>query len=58
MNKESVLGYSPKELEQIPNYILYIKMLEQLKATLDNIENQTSYLNNTLRDLVQIIRNK
>ena len=58
MNTESALGYSPKELERIPNYILYIKMLEQLKATLDNIENQTSYLNNTLRDLVQIIRNK
>ena len=38
MNTESALGYLPKELEQIPNYILYIKMLEQLDATFDNIK--------------------
>jgi len=35
---ESVLGYSPKELEKIPNYILYIKIMEQLNGTLDDVK--------------------
>ena len=35
---ESVLGYSPKELEKIPNYILYIKIMEQLNVTLDDVK--------------------
>jgi len=41
---ESVLGYSPKELEKIPNYILYIKIMEQLNGTLDDIKDS---INNT-----------
>ena len=58
---ESVLGYSPKELEKIPNYILYIKIMEQLNGTLDDIKdsiNNTdngsyfSEINSTLDNLV------
>jgi hypothetical protein len=37
---ESVLGYSQKELDKIPNYILYIKVLEQLDQTFDNIKEE------------------
>ena len=37
-HNESVLGKTPKELEKIPNYILYIKILEQLDATFDDIK--------------------
>lgn len=32
--------------------------LNQIKGSIDNLTEQTSYLNATLRDLVQIIRNK
>ena len=53
MNTESALGYSPKELEQIPNYILYIKMLEKLNQTLDNLVEQTSELNKTMNTIAE-----
>jgi len=61
MNTESALGYSPKELEKIPNYILYIKIMEQLNGTLDDVKdsiNNTdngsyfSEINSTLDNLV------
>ena len=39
---ESVLGYSQKELDKIPNYILYIKMLEQVDGTLGDIKDEIS----------------
>ena len=56
MNTESALGYSPKELEQIPNYILYIKMLEKLNQTLDNLVEQTFELNKTMNNIGESLR--
>ena len=58
---EVVLGYSQKELDKIPNYILYIKIMEQLNGTLDDVKdsiNNTdngsyfSEINSTLDNLV------
>ena len=46
MNTESALGYSPKELEQIPNYILYIKMLEQLDQTFNEVKDEIRLTDN------------
>ena len=34
---EVVLGYSQKELEKIPNYVLYIKILEQINETMKDM---------------------
>ena len=48
---EVVLGYSQKELDKIPNYILYIKILEQLDQTFNDVKDEIknsdngSYLN-------------
>ena len=53
---EVVLGYSQKELDKIPNYILYIKILEQLNTTLDNINNQTFELNKTMNNIAESLR--
>ena len=53
---EVVLGYSQKELEKIPNYILYIKMMEELNATLNNINNQTFELNKTMNNIAESLR--
>ena len=53
---EAVLGYSQKELEQIPNYILYIKMLEQLDQTFNNLVAQTSELNKTMAGIAETLR--
>ena len=44
MNKESVLGYSPKELEKIPNYVLYIKILEQINETMKDMADSLKIL--------------
>ena len=58
---ESVLGYSPTELERIPNYILYIKKMDQIDGTLDDIKDSInnsdngsyfSEINNTIGNLV------
>ena len=46
-HNESVLGKTPKELEKIPNYILYIKILEQLDATFDDIKDAHHYMENS-----------
>ena len=53
---EVVLGYSQKELDKIPNYILYIKMMEELNATLNNISNQTFELNKTMNNIAESLR--
>ena len=53
---ESVLGYSQMELDKIPNYILYIKILEELNATLNNINNQTFELNKTMNNIAESLR--
>ena len=53
---EVVLGYSQKELDKIPNYILYIKMMEELNATLNNINNQTFELNKTMNNIAESLR--
>ena len=55
-NEAVVLGYSQKELDQIPNYILYIKMMEELNATLNNINNQTFELNKTMNNIAESLR--
>ena len=54
--KPSVLGYSPTELEKIPNYILYIKMLENLDNTIGNLVEQTSELNKTMAGIAETLR--
>jgi deoxyxylulose-5-phosphate synthase len=45
--EESVLGYSQKELDKIPNYILYIKVVEQLDQTFNDIKDEISIVLNT-----------
>jgi hypothetical protein len=47
--EESVLGYSQKELDKIPNYILYIKAL-------DNLVTQTFELNKTMNNIAESLR--
>ena len=47
--EESVLGYSQKELDKIPNYILYIKAL-------DNLVTQTFELNKTMNNSAESLR--
>jgi len=46
---EVVLGYSQKELDKIPNYILYIKAL-------DNLVTQTFELNKTMNNIAESLR--
>jgi hypothetical protein len=50
-HNESVLGKTPKELEKIPNYILYIKTLEQLNETLRGMDNSILGVGETILDL-------
>ena len=58
---ESVLGYSQKELDQIPNYILYIKIMEKIEKSIQSTGEMVFDLNKTLTridDSLRIIARK
>jgi|TARA_R110002110_G_scaffold189225_5_gene397413 hypothetical protein len=58
---ESVLGYSQKELDKIPNYILYIKMMEEINKSIQSTGEMVFDLNKTLTridDSLRIIARK
>jgi hypothetical protein len=58
---ESVLGYSQKELDKIPNYVLYIKIMEKIEKSIQSTGEMVFDLNKTLTridDSLRIIARK
>jgi len=53
---ESVLGYSQKELDKIPNYILYIKMMEEINKSIQSTGEMIFDLNKTLTRIDDSLR--
>ena len=56
MSESLVLGYSQKELDKIPNYILYIKMMEEINKSIQSTGEMVFDLNKTLTRIDDSLR--